>query len=217
METRAEQAAARLRRPGGPWSCVERDAVNWTLEHERGDRLVLVRGRQVATAEDLEVLVVGTADPIEDGRPFAEIIEQWIDREVQVIVPWGFGKWTGSRASLVSDAFERYAAAGLRLGDTGLRARWLRPPRIFRRSALAGYPILVGSDPFPFPDRGDVAGSHGFRLRGVPPEAGWADMLRLLRNAGGELTRFGRPLGAITFVRLQARMQMKKRFGDRRA
>lgn len=164
------------------------------------------------------MLVVGSAEPIEGGRPLAVVIEEWIDREVQLIVPWGFGKWSGSRADLVSGALECYAAAGLRLGDTGLRTGWLRPPAVFRRSTAAGYPVLAGSDPFPFPDRGKVAGSHGFRLAGVGEDAGWGDMLRVLRTAApGDISRFGRPLGTFAFVTLQARMQVRKRLGGRRS
>jgi len=213
VETPAEDAAARLRSPeAGHWEVDERDGVTWRLQRADGARLTLVRGRQVATSEGLEVLLVGTADPVPDGRPLHETVESHLERGVLVMVPWGFGKWTGRRGRAVERAYETYGAKGLRLADTGVRPRWLPAPDLLRRSAADDRPVFVGSDPFPFRETRDRIGSAGFVARDLPPDAGWAEMYGALSDPGGPLGRFGRPVGTITFLRLQARMQYRKHF-----
>lgn len=214
VETPAESASTRLRSDDiGHWEMDAHDEVTWRLVRVDGARLTLIRGRQVATNDGLEVLLVGTADPVSDGRSLHETIESHLERRVLVMIPWGFGKWAGRRGRAVARAYETYGARGLRLADTGVRPRWLPAPGLFRRSEADGRPVFVGSDPFPFRETGDRIGSAGFVARDLPPDSGWDDMYRALRNPGGSLERFGRPVGTITFLRLQARMQQRKHFG----
>lgn len=214
VETPAESASTRLRgADAGRWQVDERDDVTWRLERADGARLTLVRGRQVATNEGLEVLIVGTADPVPDGRSLHETIEAHLERRVLVMIPWGFGKWTGRRGRAVARAYEAYGEKGLRLADTGVRPRWLPAPRLFHRSTADGRPVFIGSDPFPFRETGDRIGSAGFVARDLPPDSGWDDMYWALRGLGSSLELFGRPVGTIRFLRLQVRMQQRKHSG----
>ena len=214
VETPAEDASTRLRGPeAGHWSVDERDAVTWELRRPDGARLTLVRGRQVSTVEGLEVLLVGTADPVPEGRSIAETIEPYLARRVLVMLPWGFGKWTGRRGRAVARAYEAYAASGVRLADIGVRPRWLPAPGLFRRSMSDGRPVFVGSDPFPFRDTADRIGSAGFVARDLPRDSGWQQMYATLRESRGPLERFGRPVGTWTFLGLQVRMQRRKYLG----
>ena len=213
VETPAEDASTRLTGDdAGRWQVDARDGVTWRLRRADGARLTLIRGRQVATSEGLEVLLVGTADPVPEGRPLHETIESHLERRVLVMIPWGFGKWTGRRGRAVASAYEAYGANGLRLADTGVRPRWLPAPDLLRRSTDDGRPVFVGSDPFPFRETGDVIGSAGFVARDLPPDSGWDDMYGALRDSGGSLERFGRPVGTSRFLRLQVRMQLRKHF-----
>ena len=213
VETPAESASTRLRgAEGGHWQVDARDDVTWRLKRADGAQLTLIRGRQVATSAGLEVLLVGPADPVPDGRSLRNVIESHLERRVLVMSPWGFGKWTGRRGRAVAKAYEAYGAQGLRLADTGVRPRWLPAPGLFRRSEADGRPVFVGSDPFPFRKTGDRIGSAGFVARDLPPDSGWDDMYASLRDPGGPLERFGRPVGTIPFLRLQVRMQQRKHF-----
>jgi hypothetical protein len=213
VETPAEAASERLRSAEtGHWNLVERDEVTWDLHRDAGTRLTLIRGRQVATSDGLEVLLVGTADPVSDGRPLAETIEPHLERRVLVMLPWGFGKWTGRRGRAVAQAYESYGARGLRLADTGIRPGWLPAPRLFRRSAADGRPVLVGSDPFPFRETGDRIGSAGFVAHDVLPDSGWHHIQAAFRQPERSLERFGQPVGTLTFLRLQVQMQRRKHF-----
>lgn len=214
VETPDESASTRLRgAEAGHWQVNAHDDVTWRLRRPDGAQLTLIRGRQVATSEGLEVLLAGTAHPVPDGRSLHEVIESQLEHRVLVMIPWGFGKWTGRRGRAVIQAYESYGAKGLRLADTGVRPRWLPAPGLFRRSKADGRPVFVGSDPFPFRETGDRIGSAGFVARDLPPEAGWHDMFASLRDPSGPLERFGRPVGTIPFLRLQVRMQQRKHFG----
>ncbi len=190
------------------------DAVTWRLERSDGAGLTLIRGRQCATAEGLEVLVVGTASHLPDGLPLLEIVDGWIDRPVLVMLPWGFGKWTGRRGRLVSEAYATFAPRGLRLADTAARPAWIPTPRRLRRAAEEGHLVATGSDPFPFPDRVGTVGRYGFVGPSVDVDARWPDMLDAIhRMEPAWAERFGRPMDTLEFISSQTRIQLQKRIG----
>jgi len=200
----------------GHWRLEPLDGPTMGLRHAgTGDRLTVVFGRQIRTAEDLEVLVVGTRAPAVSSLPLQETVEFWVEEDVLVMLPWGFGKWTGSRGRTIVRAYERFSPQGLRLADTGAHSRYRRVPPVFARSLADGYPILAGSDPFPFPDQVGAIGRTGFVLDHVPAEPDWSDLLTAVRSLKGQPTRFGGPLGSREFVSLQAKMQFRKRLGGR--
>lgn len=214
VETPAEAASERLRGPeAGRWSVRERDDVTWELRRDDGARLVLIRGRQISTNEGLEVLLVGTAEAVPGGRSLAETIEPHLGGRVLVMLPWGFGKWTGRRGSVAARAYDAWAARGLRLADIGVRPWWRRTPELFDRSLADGRPVFVGSDPFPLRGTGNRIGSAGFVARDLRPEEVWWDMHASLHDPARPLERFGRTVGTLAFLRLQVRMQLRNRFG----
>ena len=182
-----------------------------------GRRITAIRGRQVRTAEDLEVLAVGSEQHINGNRPLTDTIEACMEQEALVMLPWGFGKWTGSRGRAIIAAFEHYSARGLRLADTGARTRFLPASPVLARSIAAGLPVFVGSDPFPFADQVSTIGRHGFVLDGVGFGAGWEDLHRVIRALEGQPRRFGRLFGAVEFATLQGKMQVRKRLGGGRS
>ena len=214
VEGAQEGAANRLREfDGDRWRLVEWDEVTWRLERTDGEGLTLIRGRQCATEEGLEVLIVGTANAIPDGRPFFDLIEGWVDRPALVMLPWGFGKWTGRRGRLVAKALENFGERGLLLADTAARPEWTRPPRLLRRAAARGSLVPAGSDPFPFAACLRHVGGYGFVGPPVPVDARWPTMLHALeRMEPAETDFFGRRMGSVEFAILQAGMQFRKQF-----
>ena len=67
------------------------------------DSLVVVAGRQIVTAEAIEVLALGLNRLYPDGRPLATVIEDLSEEEVLLILPWGVGKWLGRRGRIIAD------------------------------------------------------------------------------------------------------------------
>lgn len=50
-------------------------------------------GRQIVTAEKLEVLALGTDLDIDDGRPIREVLSLVTENGGLPVIPWGAGKW----------------------------------------------------------------------------------------------------------------------------
>ena len=108
-----------------------------------GEDAYVVIGRQIATAERLEVLCIGADTDAPDGQPLEETIAQVVADGGAPVLAWGFGKWlTGGRTALVRDAFARHP--GLAAGDSTMRPRgW--PEFLFRRAGC----VVAGSDALP--------------------------------------------------------------------
>ena len=210
VEAAGEASLARFADLGsGRWRRRALGPASWEVARQDGANLLVVAGHQVVTAEDLEVLVVGTTERPADGETIDATIEPWLDGETLVMLPWGLGKWSGARGRVVARCLSDYGTRGLRLADTAARPIWLRPPSILRREAEAGREVFHGSDPFPFPEAAGAVGSAGFVLEGLDG-LDWPAMHHAVRCAG-PLPRFGDPMGTLPFLRLQARMQLRKR------
>ncbi|MFP4492290.1 MAG: class I SAM-dependent methyltransferase [Puniceicoccaceae bacterium] len=135
----------------------EGDGRGLRLRLEGGRSAVFVRGVQWVTEENLEILVIG-AEP-EYGSLAAMAGEVSRGGGV-VIVPWGFGKWTGARG-MVLERILAEAPPGLFLGDSANRPASGGPGpfsgAVFER--FRAVPRLDGSDPLP------LAGDEGFAFR----------------------------------------------------
>jgi hypothetical protein len=179
-------------------------------------KLILIAGRQIATRENLEVLALGSSDGFPDGEPADATIERVLAAGAIAVLPWGFGKWWGSRGRivrrLIEDAGRRGRHGRFFLGDNGGRPRLAPDPRPFREARRHGIGILAGSDPLPFPGRGTRAGAYGSTLPGtVDPETPFASVSSLLGKGEGRFPRFGRGETLLGFARDQAAMQWRRR------
>jgi hypothetical protein len=132
---------------------AERGAPGWTVQATeeagsvvamRGDaRIVLVAGHQLLTAERLEILAYGARSRPREGLPADAMLRDLAERDVLAVLPWGVGKWLGSRGAIVGSLVQRLPPQALALGDNAARPRAVadarrvprsRPPR-HRRAA----------------------------------------------------------------------------------
>jgi hypothetical protein len=144
----ADPAALRIRFPDGPdlWVCA---------------------GRQVATAERLEVLGLGPCPPVPDRLPLGEILTALRRGGTgAIILPWAFGKWTGSRGLLIRDRLLSEPPASLLLGDSSLRPRGFPEESLLKLGRAHGFRIVAGTDPLPAAGEEEVAGSYATCLEG---------------------------------------------------
>jgi hypothetical protein len=179
--------------------------------------LVVVAGRQVACREDLEVLMLGTTERLEDGGPLDAALDRARAWGAVRVIPWGAGKWFFARGRLLSDLLARADAHDFFLGDEGGRPVFWPTPRHFALAARYGVRVLPGTDPLPFPDEMERAGGFGAALEGrLDPARPGASLLALLRDRGTRLVPFGRLESPLRFVRHQVGMQVRKR-GRKRA
>jgi len=208
-------AAGAASDPGhGGWR-FEPTAEDEAIVARNGGRsLVLVAGCQVAAAEGLEVLCIGTRARTSDGRPIRDVLAFAREHDALPVIPWGAGKWLFGRAALLDRLIDGASGAELFLGDESGRPFFWTTPRHFARGSARGIRNLPGTDPLPFPHEAGRAGSFGFRLDGpldlARPASG---MKALLRDPSREIATFGALEGALAFVRNQVGMQLRKRRG----
>ncbi|MCI5221830.1 MAG: hypothetical protein D3924_03950 [Candidatus Electrothrix sp. AR4] len=178
-----------------------------------GEALFVVAGRQIVTADSLEVLALGLDAPYPDGRPIHEILQELKDRNCLLVLPWGAGKWLGKRGGIIEETVQTFNTSAFFLGDNGNRPFFWPQPAVFSRAIHLGTGNLQGSDPLPFPDQEVRAGSFGFYLPGtVRSEHPFQSLLQQLTVPENSLRSFGKPERALPFFHLQISMQLNKYF-----
>jgi len=178
----------------------------------QGKRLAIVAGRQVAGAEDLEVLMLGTTGRVEDGRPLREVLEEAERLGAVRVVPWGPGKWFFGRGRLVGEIIRRMEGREFFLGDEGGRPGFWPTPTRFGDAARLGVRVLRGTDPLPFPWEAGRVATFGFSVEAAFDwSRPWANLRPLLSDPGVTLEPYGRLERPLRFFRNQVGMQMRKR------
>lgn len=195
------------------WSLEPTDEpVSLVVQGAGGERLVLVRGRQIVTAEKLEVLALFSTATPPDGLPLLETVDRVRRSGALVVVPWGFGKWWRARGRLVRDLIRSQEPGSIYLGDNGCRPRIGASPPLFDLARRCGFRILPGSDPLPLPGHQLRAGSYGFLVEVTLDLAAPArDLQRSIRDPEAGLRVYGRRRSLPGFVSDQLAMQRLKR------
>lgn len=174
-------------------------------------RIVIIAGRQIVTAENLEVLALATERRFEDGLPIDAVLSMVNAAGAIAVIPWGFGKWWRRRGSIVSRLMKEQAQIGFFLGDNSGRPRFMPAPSQFKEAQAKGMQIFPGSDALPFPSEYWRPGSTGLMFRTSLSEVKPAvDLKALLRSRPGAAKRYGDLESPIRFVRNQCAMQLVK-------
>jgi hypothetical protein len=153
------------------------------VKTDKGDRLLLFAGRQVATAESLEILSLVSDRDVPDALPFADAAERVCESGGIPVLPWAPGKWEGARKKLIRKGIETLAGRGLMLCDSSIRPSFFPDPVLFHVARRLGVPILAGTDTYPVAGEERLAGSYATLLEGdFDPANAAADIPRLLRE-----------------------------------
>lgn len=207
--TPANDALAPLFDPGSGRLRVRctAEASSVAVEDPRrpGTRLYLVAGRQKVARERLEVLALALdpGDPLNGAPDRSTDLEELVDRALEAgaaaAVPWGFGKWLGSRGARVAALAAREPLRRhplFFLGDVAHRSWPWRPPRAFRSGAR----ILAGTDPLPLPGAERQVAAYTTRVEAPLDPERPAESLRAAFRSGAALEITGRrspPMRAI--------------------
>ena len=188
----------------------ERCSLYAHLASSRG--LYLIAGRQIVTAENLEVLALATEQDFEDGQPLETTIEQTIAAGGIPVIPWGFGKWIGHRGKILSNLLKERKFPVLFLGDnSGRPIFWSRPP-LFKQAEQLGIRVLPGTDPLPFASESFRPGTFGFAMHGqLDPEKPARSLKQLLLEEETQFQAYGSLENPWRFIRNQIAMQIVKR------
>jgi hypothetical protein len=188
------------------------ESMSLRLESGNDAPLLLIAGRQIVTAERLEVLALGTLTTFVDGLPIDTVLSQVDDAGALPVLPWGFGKWMGGRGRIVRDLLDSPRASRVFVGDNGGRLSVAPEPSLFKVARQRGILILPGTDPFPFAEQVRRPLSYGFVLAAdVAGSAPAACIQQALQARQAQPEVFGRCAGVADFVRNQLAMQWRKR------
>jgi hypothetical protein len=172
-------------------------------------RLLIIKGRQIVSAERLEVLTAGAAPAIPDGRPLPAIVGELTAAGALAIIPWGAGKWLGKRGRLVRETVGRLDAPTLFLADNPARPWFWPAPRLFRTLSERGRAVLRGSDPLPLPGEEKRAGAFASLLSGdFDPTRPLASLTAMLLTQGGAVQGMGQRDSLAAFFWRQARLRL---------
>jgi hypothetical protein len=182
-----------------------------------GFQLTIIAGRQIVTAERLEVLAVCTNGLFDDGGMASEVIDSVSAANGIAIVPWGFGKWTGRRNKVMNRLMGDFEERPFHLGDNSGRFSVWREPSQFERARSQGQQIFRGTDPMPFPGQEKRVGKFGFCISGPFSKSGPAASMRSLLGSGEiQPISYGTLESAMVFAKNQMMMKTRKWWGTTR-
>jgi hypothetical protein len=191
---------------GGPLEATS-EANALRFRHDAAD-LLIIAGRQLVSAEGVEILALGERAPSPDGAPLEAMVDSLLARDLLVVAPWGVGKWLGRRKGLVQNLV---ATRPIHLGDNGGRPALWRSP-LFVEAGRRGRNVLPGSDVLPIPGR-----ASGLASFGCVVDAPWdaekpaQSLLNVLKTPQAKLRRYGDLRGVPAFVADQLQLRLQKR------
>jgi len=185
-----------------PWSVKRCGDPNALLLN---DALLVIAGRQVVSAERVELLAIGTTQAITDGLPLDASLQAVLQAGAIPVLPWGVGKWLGKRGQLVKSLADEKSDK-IFLGDIAGRPFFWPAPKQFDT-----HPTLPGSDPLPLASDAEIVGTYGFRLSGeFELDAPVASIKQHLYKPESVVYTLGKKAGLFTFLRQQIGLRLKK-------
>ena len=207
---------------GGQSGTGTKSVGNWTFHrtnensslHARcgsAQGVFLIAGRQIVTAEHLEVLALATARTFRDGSPVMELIEAVKKSGAIPVIPWGFGKWMGKRGAILENILRKGKDSILFLGDNSGRPIFLPRPSLFEFAEKKGIRVLPGSDSLPFLSESQRVGSFGLSIEGtITRERPARDLKRILMDPKTRLQAYGNLEHPYRFFRNQLTARIVK-------
>ncbi len=155
--------------PWRPTSNPEPESM--CLNDGEGRSLWMVRGRQMVSAERLEILALCTGDASMAELPAAEMLPAIHSARGVPMFSWAPGKWMGERGRILRTLLEDENSGAFLLGDSAMRPRCCLQPAAFQRALDLGRAIAAGSDPLPVPGEEHYMGSYLTNLSGCEERA----------------------------------------------
>jgi len=187
------------------------EAESLTAASKSGQELSIIAGRQIVTAENLEILALGYATVIEDGLPIEDVIARVQAAGALCILPWGFGKWTGKRGQIVREILQKDLGSNFFIGDNAGRLALWPAPAEFESAAKRNIRILPGSDPLPYKEQVSSVGKFGLILeQGIDKDRPFENIRKALLDENIAIQPFGSLERVLPFIRYQIAMQLRK-------
>lgn len=169
--------------PGGGVAVRRLPEAGALLLESAGRQVYLFGGRQIVTAERIEVLALGADIELPDGLPAERVIAAIRAADGVPVLGWSPGKWWGARGRLVDELLRRSRPGELLLGDTALRPRCSREPRLMREARRRGVTVIAGTDALPLAGEERLLGTYATVFAGsFDPELPLQSARHLLRS-----------------------------------
>ncbi|MEN8154179.1 MAG: hypothetical protein ABFR75_09150 [Acidobacteriota bacterium] len=181
------------------------------LKQNGSSLFYIIKGRQIITKENIEILSIGPGSKIKDGLPAAEVIEILRERDELAILAWGVGKWFSKRGKIVKGLMKTHKFPNLLIGDNSARPSiWLKP-LIYKEGEKLGIPVISGSDPLPLPGEEKKGGSYFFTINGkFDSEKPFLSIKKILKLEIKELKLSGKRDSLFSFLKRQSKILLKK-------
>lgn len=179
---------------------------------KKGEALCyILRGRQIVTKENLEVLAIASGQQIPDGLPIRDVIKKITGQKEIAVLAWGVGKWFFKRGEIIKQVIEENKSPYLFVGDNSARPGFWPLPRLFKLAKKSNIYLINGSDPLPFKEEASKVGSYGFIIEGDFNPAEPAKSFRKAVQTNPQSIRFfGSRDTTFSFFKRQAKMFLKK-------
>lgn len=170
----------------------------------------LIAGRQLVTAEKLEILALGRNVTIPDGLPLHDALKQVSAAGAIPALSWSPGKWFFGRGKMVNSAITTSVPGSFLIGDIGLRPALWPIPGLMKRARQLGFKIMDGSDALPLPGEERWIGRTGFQVTGAfNPATPAASVRALLADPASAFTPIGQHSSLYAFISRWGRNQLK--------
>ena len=121
--------------------------------------IYLLPGRQLRAKNKLEVSALGLVDPFSDGSTIDNIIAQVLEGGAIPVLPWGVGKWFGSRGKEVDYCLRRWGRKVMVSDNSNRPTFWGMPDRLVK--AGREHIVLAGSDSLPLRSHQTTSARYG--------------------------------------------------------
>ncbi len=202
----------------GDWSVSKTADDNaLLLRTPAGEELWIINGRQISSAERLEVLALVADRQLggawKDGTPAKELIASINASGGIAVLNWAPGKWSGGRGEIIRGLIENASAGEVSLSETSLRASRIAPHKLIELGRQKGLRIFCGSDPLPFVGEERSAGIYAMTLEGSLDRDKPATWLRRAIKGGAALKPVSLSRPALPILYRLLRNEVSRRLG----
>lgn len=189
---------------------------NSLLVKKAGLTIILLAGRQLVSQENIEVLSLCCPVKHPDKEvPLALLAQKVAQCGGIPIIPWGVGKWFGSRGRVVADLISSQPEFPLLFADNGNRPLLWPTPSLLQKASEAGFALLSGSDPLPLASHTVRPASFGTCIEGVTIslESPASSLMESLQAQGAvrSYDNFGARTSPMAFIMDQLRINLRNR------
>lgn len=196
------------------WKLINKGIPHYLLATKANDHnLHLIAGSQLVSAENLELLSLFVPLPIPNKKlNLRDLIKEVSKAYGVVVLPWGVGKWVGSRSKVIKECLDQDPKENFFIGDNGNRPQLWPQPTLFSYALSKNLAIVSGSDPLPFHSHQTRVGSYGSWKKNVSlDQTNPIDSIRSLFSDLDGFNSFGKRTSTAKFVCDQFRINILHR------